>query len=243
MHRFLIDPSAIAEGFAPLSLQESQHALKVLRLSDGSPVEAMDGQGRAWRGTLRLHGEGASIQLGEKLANIDAPVSLTLYMGLPKGEKLELIAQKICEMGARRLVPVRMERCVAKIAPGEAEKKLSRPRRIALEAQKQSGRQSEMEIIDPIDMRELADRIKRHEASFLLWENAHGYRLSDAKAQMPDLTDVAAIIGPEGGISEQEADILTASGARTVSLGPRILRAETAAMAACAEIIAFWGDL
>ena len=143
MHRFLINKSAIADGTALLDVHESQHALRVLRLGDGANVEAMDGQGSAWQGILRVKGEQVSIFLGEKLESNDAPVSLTLYMGLPKGEKLELIAQKICEMGARRLVPVRMERCVARIAPAEAEKKLTRVRRIALEAQKQSGRQSE----------------------------------------------------------------------------------------------------
>ena len=243
MHRFLIDPGAITGSIALLSAQESQHALKVLRLTDGAQVEAMDGQGCAWQGTLRISGDEVSVLLGEKLANNDAPVELTLYMGLPKGEKLELIAQKICEMGARRLVPVRMERCVAKIAPGEAEKKLARVRRIAAEAQKQSGRQSELEITDPIDLPALADSLKQREASFLLWENAKGCRLFDVKAEMPNMRDIAAIIGPEGGISKREADLLISAGARAVSLGPRILRAETAAMAACAEILALWGDL
>lgn len=243
MHRFLIDPEKIEDNIAFLSAGESQHALRVLRLVDGAEVQAMDGRGCAWQGVLRLSGEKAFIALGEKLQNNDAPVDITLYMGLPKGEKLELIAQKVCELGARRLVPVRMERCVAKIAAGEAEKKLTRVRRIALEAQKQSGRQSALEVSDPIDFSALLGMLQQHEASFLLWENAHGYRLSDAKAEMPALSDIAAIVGPEGGISEREARTLVSAGARAVSLGPRILRAETAAIATCAGILTLWGDL
>ena len=243
MHRFLIDPDAISNNIAPLDANEAQHALKVLRLYDGSPVEAMDGRGSAWRGVLRISGGNPAIELGQKLSSTDAPLSLTVYLGLPKGEKLEFVAQKLCEIGAKKLVPVRMERCVAKIAPSEAEKKLSRPRRIALEAQKQSGRQSALEICDPIDTGALAGLISSHERAFLLWENARNRRLKDVFEAEPALGDIAAIVGPEGGISEKEAMTFADAGAVCISLGPRILRAETAAIVAAAEILTLWGDL
>ena len=243
MHRFLIDPAAVRDGRAFLNESESRHALRVLRLSHGARVEAMDGLGEAWQGQLLIEGETACILLGEKLPSNEAPVRLTLYMGLPKGEKLELIAQKLCEMGAARLVPVRMERCVARIAANEAEKKLSRVRRIVQEAQKQSGRQNGMPVEDPIDWPVLLQRISKHERAFLLWENARGYRLTDARSEEENHLDIAAVVGPEGGISEKEAEALESVGARTVSLGPRILRAETAAIVTAAEILTLWGDL
>ena len=150
MHRFRIAPEDATLGRARLSEEEKQHALKVLRLVSGDPVEATDGCGRAWEGVMDIDGEDAFILLGAKKPSTEAPVRLTVYMGIPKGEKLELIAQKLTELGCARLVPVRMERSVAKIAPGEADKKLSRARRISAEAIKQCGRQAEMEIADPM---------------------------------------------------------------------------------------------
>ena len=243
MHRFLIDRGAIENGIALLDENEARHALKVLRLTDGDGIEAMDGQGSAWRGILTLREGRAYIMLGAELKSTDAPIRLTLYMGLPKGEKLEIVAQKLCELGAARLVPVRMERCIAKMPPQEAEKKLQRIRRIALEAQKQSGRMSELEVENPVDMKTLIDSVGDHEAAFLFWENVRGYRLVQAKSERPEIRNIAAIVGPEGGISDCEAAALVSAGALAVSLGPRILRAETAAIAACAGIMTLWGDL
>ena len=243
MHRFRIDPTDAPTGQARLSEEERQHALKVLRLSSGDPVEATDGCGHAWEGTLDIREEGAFILLGAQKPSTESPVRLTVYMGLPKGEKLELIAQKLTEMGCARLVPVRMERSVVKVAPGEADKKLSRPRRISLEAIKQCGRQLEMEISDPVDFGALKEEFSSCERVFFMWEKAAGLRLADAWHSEPKLNDISCVIGPEGGISEKEAEALCAFGAQPVTMGPRILRTETAAIAACAQIMALWGDM
>lgn len=242
MHRFMIEGGAEGERVV-LSPEESAHAIKVLRLHDGDEVQALTGDGSAYSAVLRISGAEASVELGDALPSNEAPVRVTLYMGLPKGEKLELIAQKITELGATSLVPVRMERCVAKIEPKEAEKKLSRVVRISQEAQKQSGRQSALTIENPINMEELVRRVSAHDAVYLLWEEAHGYRLSDARVEHPDYTDVAYIVGPEGGITQKEADKLASAGAVMITMGPRILRAETAAIAGCASILTLWGDL
>lgn len=243
MHRFRIDPSRINQMRAPLSNEEALHAFKVLRLKPGDAVQATDGCGRAWQGELCQDGEGAYIALDALMPDTESPLSLTLYMGLPKGEKLELIAQKACEMGCRRLVPVRMERSVVRIQPQEAEKKLSRVRRIAAEAIKQCGRQVEMEITDPVDMNVLGQLLPAHERAFFMWEKARDERLTDIHQRQAALSDIACVIGPEGGISETEANALCAWGALPVTMGPRILRAETAAIAACAQIMALWGDM
>lgn len=226
-----------------LNEAEARHALKVLRLKSGDAVQALDGRGSAWEGALETEGEQVYIRLGEACETTEAPVNVTLYMGLPKGEKLELIAQKLTELGAVRLVPVRMERSVAKIPANEAEKKLSRVRRIAQEAQKQSGRQMELEITDPVDFAELPELMKAHDRCFLLWEEARGYRLTDGRADAPDARDIGFIVGPEGGITVREAEKLEQAGVKYVTLGPRILRAETAAIAGCAAIMTLWGDL
>ena len=243
MHRFLLSEENINGDTALLSPDEAKHALKVLRLSNGDEVEAMDGRGRAWKGTLSVNGREVGIVLNELLPSTEAPVGLTVYIGLVKGEKLELIAQKLTEIGVSRLVPVRMERSVMQIAPADAAKKLERPRRIAKEALKQCGRTREMEIPDPIDFSALADRVSCHQQCFVFWENARNIRLLDIFRQQPELTDLACVIGPEGGISEKEMETLINAGACALTLGKRILRAETAAIAASAEILALWGDM
>ena len=243
MHRFLLSAEDINDNFALLSRDEAKHALKVLRLCDGDQVEAMDGRGRAWRGTLKVSGREVGIALDEPLPCTEAPVELTVYMGLVKGEKLELIAQKLTEIGVSKLVPVRMERSVMQIAPADAAKKLERPRRIAKEALKQCGRTREMEISDPLDFSVLAEKVSVHQRCFVFWENARDVRLLDIFRQEPGLDDLACVIGPEGGISEKEMETLISAGACPLTLGKRILRAETAAIAASAEILALWGDM
>lgn len=243
MHRFLLSEENINGNTACLSPDEARHALKVLRLSHGDEVEAMDGRGRAWKGTLSVNGREVGIVLNEMLPSTEAPVELTVYMGLVKGEKLELIAQKLTEIGVSRLVPVRMERSVMQITAAEAAKKLERPRRIAREALKQCGRTREMEITDPIDFQTLAERASGHKKCFVFWENADDTRLLDVFRQQPELDDLACVIGPEGGISEKEMETLINAGACALTLGKRILRAETAAIAASAEILALWGDM
>lgn len=243
MHRFLID-NALPGTRAVLSREETNHALRVLRLRDGEEVQALDGNGGAWRALLRVSQEGqASLELVEKLNDTESPARVTLYMGIPKGEKLELIAQKLTELGAARLVPVRMERCVAKIDDKDAEKKLVRLRRIVQEAQKQCGRTREMEILPPMSFSQALRDVSTHEVRLMLWEEARGYRLSDACAEARCARDIAFIVGPEGGISRREAEELIRVGAAQVTLGPRILRAETAAVAGCAVIMSLWGDL
>lgn len=242
MHRFHIDGTQIMEKRALLSKEEAAHALRVLRLKDGSPIEALDGHD-AWKAALRVTDDGAYAELLEKMTSTEAPVDVALFMGIPKGEKLELIAQKLTELGATRVVPVRMERCVAKIETKDAEKKLARLRKIASEAMKQCGRAEEMAIDEPVSVAEAAKRISDYELGLMLWEEARGYRLTDAHAETPDARSIAYIVGPEGGISAREAEVFAGAGAKSVTLGPRILRAETAAVAGCAVIMNLWGDL
>ena len=244
MRRFIIDASLVQNGRAPLSREEAAHALRVLRMKDGDEAQALDANGGAWRAILRVSSDGgASLELMERARDTESPARVTLYMGIPKGEKLEIIAQKLTELGAARLVPVRMERCVAKIDEKDAEKKLTRLRRIAQEAEKQSGRTREMEIAQPMNFKDAAEDIRRRETRLVLWEEAKGFRLADAHAQMPNARDIAFVVGPEGGITRAEAETLLDAGANLVTMGPRILRAETAAVAGCAVIMSLWGDL
>ncbi|MBQ3080048.1 MAG: 16S rRNA (uracil(1498)-N(3))-methyltransferase [Clostridia bacterium] len=243
MHRFFIARTDRNSNRAELSKEDKQHALRVLRLRDGEAVQALDGEGGVWEGTLRVDGDDAYIEVGQALDSKEANVFVTLYMGIPKGEKLDFIVQKLTELGAKRLVPVKMDRCIAKIEEKEQEKKLARLKKISMEAQKQCGRAGEMEILPPVSVSKLSGIIEKHDLTMLLWEEAEGFRIRDAYKERESTKDIAYIVGPEGGISEKEADILIASGAKCVTLGPRILRAETAAVAGAAVIMSLWGDI
>ena len=246
MHRFIVKR---AGGFSPdetveLPREEAQHAVKVLRLRAGDAVELIDGEGRAYAAEMtRAERDGAALVVKGALPGREAPIAVTLYMGLPKAEKLELIAQKLTELGGVRLAPVVMARSVARPDKKDADKRRERLERIALEATKQCGRGRVPEMAAPLAWKDALGQMAAHELTLVPWEEARGLRLSDVRAQNPDAKDIALLIGPEGGITPEEAREAEALGARLVTLGPRILRAETAAIASVAAVMTLWGDL
>lgn len=243
MHRFFIEPGHAPGERVELAPEEAAHALRVLRLPVGSEVALLDGAGALFAGELIEAGPRAVARLLEALPGAEPPVRLTLYQGLPKFEKLEFIAQKATELGAAALVPVCMERSVVKLKAQEGEKKRERLGKIAREAAKQCGRARVPAIEAPLSWPEALARMAGHDLLLMPWEEARTGRLREAFARFPGARDIGLLIGPEGGIAPREAEEAVARGALALSLGPRILRAETAALAACAMILQLWGDL
>ncbi|NLD60747.1 MAG: 16S rRNA (uracil(1498)-N(3))-methyltransferase [Clostridiales bacterium] len=210
-----------------LSKEDEMHARRVLRLSPGDRIVAMDGEGGRFLAELK---EGGAVELLEPLPSNEPPVALTVYQGVPKADKLEFLAQKLTELGVMRLVPVSMERSVKKI------ERVDRLRKIAREAAKQCGRGMPMAISEPLPWRDALADMKKRSLLIAPWEEATEGRLLG----LPRANDIGLLIGPEGGMSAKE---IQESGARTVTLGPRILRTETAAVAAAAVLMAAMGDL
>ena len=168
---------------------------------------------------------------------------MTLYQGLPKADKLDFIVQKLTELGANRVVPVKMERCVVKSDAKDGKKRQERLQRIACEAVKQCRRACEPEVTEPLTWKQCFERMKAHEILLVPWEDAQGYNMKKAFADAPNATDIGIVVGPEGGMSAAEVHALVGQGAKVVTLGPRILRAETAAVASVAMAMTLWGDL
>lgn len=210
-----------------LSPEDARHAAKVLRLRPGDEIVALDGAGGRFRARLK---EDGSVELLETLPSNEPRLRLTVYQGVPKADKLELLAQKLTELGVTRLVPVEMERSVRHF------EKVERLRKIAREAAKQCRRALPMEITEPMPWPKAVLDMRARERLVAPWEEATDGRLT----ALPPCNDIGLLIGPEGGISARE---IAESGAKTVTLGARILRTETAALAATAIIMAIMGEI
>lgn len=241
MHCFYIEPPV--DGVARLPKDEAKHAAKVLRLRPGDPVCAMDGAGGRWDAVIESVGEGVTVRLMDRLPDNEAPVRVTVYEGVPKAEKLDFIAQKLTELGAAALIPVKMERCVVRLDEKDGRKRRERLERIAFEAAKQCRRGRATEITEPLTWKQALQRMAYHDLVLVPWEDAMGRRMKDAYAEHPDAKDIGIVIGAEGGMSPDEVGALRDVGALTVTLGPRILRTETAAVVSAALAMQLWGDI
>ena len=242
MHSFLLKEAPA--GMVSLPPEEARHALTVLRIRVGERVRLSDGQGGQWLAQVTYAGEGqVSCQLLDDLAACESPARITLYQGLPKADKLELVAQKAAELGIWRLCPVAMQRSVARWQPKEIERKTERLRRISQEALKQCGRSMALCIEPLMSWKQALEDMEARQLVLMPWEEAKDGRMLALHRAQPDARDIGILIGPEGGISQEEARQASAAGALPITLGPRILRCETATIVSCAMVQQLWGDM
>ena len=246
MHRFFADENGIVNGTACLNIEDSQHALRVLRLGSGDEIELVCAPGRF---LAQITGETdglVQVQVREELRRTEARTQVTLYQGLPKADKMEMIAQKTTELGVHAIQPVAMERCVVKLEGKDAGKKVERWQKIAREAVKQCARVSVPEVLEPKKLTQLEEELKQLDVLIVPWEDARDGSSRQALAPFEgrEALRVGILIGPEGGISGQEAHWLAENaGAKLVTLGPRILRTETAGLCALTMVMAFRGEM
>lgn len=243
MHRLLV-PRGNIEGVHAEVRGESLHYLtRVLRLRQGDGLEVFDGEGRAWEAVVASIGEDlARIELGEALRRSGAP-PITLGQGLAKGDKLELVVQKATELGMSRFVPLQLERSVVRLDEAKGADRARRWRKIAEEAARQSGRADVPAVDEPQSLeRFLAAAAERGEAVAVLYEGEREKRLGPwiaANLERP----IALVVGPEGGFAPAEIERARAAGCAVLGLGPRILRTETAGVAALAVALHLAGEL
>lgn len=239
MPRFFALPGSDAQH-ARLESDEMHHAKNVMRLKEGESITLiLDGELYASAFTQE-----SELPLLEKLPTTEAGVRVTLYQGIPKGDKMDYIVQKCTEAGVHRIVPVSMSRCVSRWDGKDADKKVARCQRIAHEAAKQSFRALCPEIGAPITMKQLCQRLSAHEKALVPWEDQEGNGLKKLCASWDAFPrDIAVVIGPEGGLSAEEVLLMQQSGAQPITLGPRIFRTETAGLAAIIALMALSGNL
>lgn len=239
MHRFYADETGVVNQIARLDSEDAQHAVRVLRLQPGEEI-VLFSQGEAYAAVIDSVQDGVTVRVGDTLKNPEATVRVTLYQGVPKGDKMDYIVQKCTEGGIHRIVPVNMPRCVAKL-DGKDDKKRQRWQRIAREATKQAFRPVVPEIAPAVSMKQLPALLSQHQLVLAPWEDEHALSLRQVIKE--DITDVAIIIGPEGGMSEEDMAHFRACGAQAVTLGPRIFRTETAGLASLIAIMTLTGNL
>lgn len=237
-HRYFT--TDIADGSAYLNGADAHHLAIVLRAKAGDNVTVCDGLGTDYACRVRLAGkERVEMDIISSHPSESEPhTAVTLYVGYPKQDKLETIIQKATELGAVRVVPFFSRYCVA--APKNEEKKNVRYQRVALEAAKQSGRGRVPEVAMPLSF----DKMLRDAAAcdtVLFCDEAGGAPLH---SRLKDTAhSVAIVTGSEGGFSREEAEKAAAAGFLPVGLGPRILRCETAPLAALSVVMALTGNL
>ena len=249
MHRFYVEnPIAETGVTVTLSAEESAHAARVLRLRPGEEVRLLD-DANIWEAVLESVDPKATVAKVTALCpSPEAPAQAVLFQGLPKADKLELIAQKGTELGMWELWPVEMERSVAKADKADkADKKRERLSRIALEAAKQSGRAHVPEVASTIPFAKALNRLDEFDLVLVAWEEEHSLPMSQAVAKYASEHGapkrVMIVIGPEGGISQREWEQLKEHGAVSVTLGRRILRTETAGLCALSVLWTALGEM
>ena len=241
MHRFIVDEAPLA-GRVDLPEEEAQHAIKVLRLRRGDKIELTDGRGRLYAGRIsEIDKKRASVELQGERPSRESNLRLAVYMGYPKAEKLELIVQKLTELGVVHIAPVMMTRSVARTQ--DFSNRGQRLERIAREAVKQCGRSVIPEIDAPVQWDEALRQMAACDLVLVPWEEARANRLRDLRERFPQVVRIAIVIGPEGGMTTEEISRLEEAGALSLTLGPRILRAETAAISAVSAVMTLWGDM
>jgi 16S rRNA (uracil1498-N3)-methyltransferase len=234
-HRFFLTGTLQGE-LLPLTDADLHHAVAVARLKRGEQVVAVEPGGRAF--VVQVTGAERSGLRGlvERELPAERLPDVTVFFGMPKGGKAELIVEKCTEIGVALLVPVLTDRAVARPDDARSERRAERLRRVARSSAAQAQRASVPRVEPTISFEAVVGRVPGFDRFLVAWEDERGTDLAEALADATMDSRVAVLVGPEGGLAPAEVRALTEAGATTVSLGPTILRAATATMVAAALV-------
>ncbi len=243
MRRFTLPPEQLAGGRVTFDAGESRHLARVLRLRPGDTIVATDGSGRDF--TIRLESVGEPVTgtvLAETVGVPASPLAVTLIQGVPKGDKMETIVRAATELGVARVQPALCARTIVRLEPGRWRDRARRWQRVAREAAKQCGRAVIPEIEPPRPLAEWLADAEPADLALCLWEG-EGTPLGRLLAAATSPRSALVVVGPEGGLDAEEVEAARARGLTVTSLGPRILRTETAGPAIVAILQSRFGDL
>jgi len=247
-HRFFLvgplpqDP----EQPIPLASDDVRHAVSALRVRAGEVIDVVDPDGRVWHITvLRASADGVFGRADGAPTEVPTQPHVTLFQAVAKGEKMDEIVRRAVEIGADQIVPVLTRRCVVKMDARKQADRGERWRRVAAAAAKQARRTTVPVVDDPVKLKDALPLLVGYDAVVVLWEAHEGAGLlATLRAIDPGVSSrVALVVGPEGGLEPEEVDELVSAGARLATLGPSILRTETAALVALTLTMAALGGL
>ena len=239
MHRFFAEPGQIGEKEIVITGADVNHIRNVLRMRADEEVLIADGQGAEYRCKLTDLGENeVRAQILWKLdGNAELASAVTLFQGLPKSDKMDLIVQKCVELGVDRIVPVSTKRAVVKLDAKKEQTRLKRWNTISESAAKQSGRGVIPEVSGVMTFGKALEEAKKLDVLLIPYERAEN--MAETRRVMGEIRpgqSVGIFIGPEGGFEESEVEEAVAAGAQAITLGRRILRTETAGLAVMAML-------
>lgn len=240
----IYDPKLVPELGSNLTLDDfgANHVAKVLRLKPGALIRVFDGHGHEFEATLTAVSKKTTVELTRELTrSVESPLKLELLQVVSRGDRMDFTIQKAVELGISRIVPLTSERCGVKLDPERAAKKIESFQKIAIAACEQCGRNVVPEVTP---LQTLDAFLAAHPG------NADGFinltldpRAQSKLTDLPNSGHYRILIGPEGGFSAQEVAATEQAGFVGVSLGPRILRTETAALVTLSILGAHFGDL
>ena len=245
MARFFVRRENIQGTKAILDGQELEHLRRVLRLTAGDTVTLFDDAGWEHEAVIsNLHSDRGELDICRSYeAGRESPLALTLALGLTKGEKMDFVVEKATELGVATILPFASSFTVPKLNDKKIADRSERWRKIALSAAKQSGRTQVPEILPLCEFGQMVQGADSRRLKLLFWEKETTQSLRQVYDANADAPAILIVIGPEGGLSSAEAQLALARDFHSVHLGRRILRAETAAIAALSLVQFLWGDL
>ena len=232
MHNFFVESSAKHGNCYIINGTDCNHIKNVLRMREGDTFLVSENGMSSLCSLKCFEGECVIAEIiEENFQNTELPIKIYLFQGLPKSDKMELIIQKVVELGASAIIPVEMSRCVVKLDDKKKKSKTSRWQAISESAAKQSKRTIIPEVYDAISYKQALKMASELDMFIVPYESKNGMiSTTEALAEINKCKSVGIIIGPEGGFDETEIELAMNSGGKIVSLGKRILRTETAAI-------------
>jgi len=238
--RVYVDQELLHGTIVELPAATAAHLAKVLRARVGDELILFRGDGREFLGAVEsVRGSRVTASVGRgSSVDRESPLALTLVQCVPRGDRMDFIVQKATELGVARIVPVLSRRSVVRLGESQAESKAAHWRAVALNACEQCGRNRLPQIDTPLELTDFLGGAATASARLVLEPDAP----ASAASWKPD-TAIEVAIGPEGGFAPEELDAFGVAGFAQVSLGPRVLRAETAALAALTWLQTRFGDM
>ncbi len=248
MRRFYIDPKSLDDKEAMVTGQDAKHLKDVLRLGPGDKVCLFDGTGHEYLAEiLEISPDGVRLDLINHISHeSESPVRITLAQAFLKDKKMDTLVRQVSELGISRWLPYQAARSVARPDHDRLKARKDRWIKIVRESLKQCGRSRLPEICDTVSFHDAISSVSECDLKILFWEKSGtpvNELLSNVTQDISNIRSICIFLGPEGGFEDHEVMVAEQNGFSTVSLGPRILKADTASLAACVLAQHIFGDM